>query len=327
MEIIKYQGNEVLAHIRHNLREIPNEKKPSNESINPALTKNNYSFVDRGKNAAEVNGYRKALEKEIFQYNRKNLVHAVEVVIQCPDDCPPEQHEAFFEESFRYISSTLPMGERCIFSAVVHRDEKHYAPDGTMISKDHLHIMYVPAVQDKKHEGYDYKLCADQLTKRANLKALHPGLQKHLDQAGIKATVYRKKEGSGKTIALSVAQLKEITAKTGIRIDHTLTVDELAEILNKNILQEKQIKTLRKNINEQINEQTKHLTNTIKNLQKEVALKTEALTKEKQRSAALEQKLHELEKTHQKERTWGRSSGWGTQTKPHTWNKEEDINE
>lgn len=242
MEITKFQSSEVAFHIRHDLRELPNEKSYGNESINPDLTKNNYSLVDRGKTAAEVNKYRKELEKEIFHYNRKNLVHACEAVIQCPADCPPEQKEAFFRESYSYFVSTLPMGERCVFVAEVHTDERHYAPDGSMISKDHLHIMYVPGVPDTKHDGYEYKLCADQLTKKAQLRALHPGLQKHLDDCGIKATVYRKKEGEGKNIALSVKQLKELTERTGIKLDHSLSVEELSQIINSNVLKEKQIK-------------------------------------------------------------------------------------
>lgn len=248
MEITKFQGSEVAFHIRHDLRELPREKSYGNEAINPDLTPNNYSLIDRGKTAAEVNQYRKELEKEIFHYKRKNLVHACECVIQCPKDCPQEQKEAFFRESYKYFISTLPMGERCVFVAQVHTDERHFAPDGSMISKDHLHIMYVPGVPDTKHDGYKFKLCADQLTKKAKLRALHPGLQKHLDQCGIKATVYRKKEGDGKAIALSVKQLKELTARTGIKLDHSLSVEELSQIITSNILKEKQIEGFQKQL-------------------------------------------------------------------------------
>ncbi|MGO5337914.1 hypothetical protein ACTQZS_14135 [Bilifractor sp. LCP19S3_H10] len=250
MEITKFQGSEVAYHIRHDLRELPNEKSYGNESINPDLTKNNYSLIDRGKTAAEVNQYRKELEKEIFHYKRKNLVHACECVIQCPSDCPQEQKKAFFQESYSYFVSTLPMGEKCVFVAQVHTDEKHYAPDGSMISKDHLHIMYVPGVPDTKHAGYKFKLCADQLTKKAKLRELHPGLQRHLDDCGIKATVYRKKTGDGKAIALSVGQLKELTARTGIKLDHSLSIAELSQIITSNILKEKQLKDFQKMLQE-----------------------------------------------------------------------------
>ena len=233
-EITKFGASEVAFHIKHDLREIPEGKDYGNESIIPEKSKDNYSLLDRCQTAAEANKYRKQIEKECFSYNRKNLVHAVEVVVQCPADCPPEQKEAFFRESYNYICSTLPMGERCVFVAEVHVDEKHYSPTGEMISKDHLHVMYVPGVPDTKHDGFDYKLCADELTKRAKLREFHPGLQSHLDSHGIKATVYSKKEGDGKTIGLSVKQLKEITEKTGLKIDKSITVDQLAEILKVN---------------------------------------------------------------------------------------------
>ena len=233
-EITKFGASEVAFHIKHDLREIPEGKDYGNESIIPEKSKDNYSLLDRCQTAAEANKYRKQIEKECFSYNRKNLVHAVEVVVQCPADCPPEQKEAFFRESYNYICSTLPMGERCVFVAEVHVDEKHYSPTGEMISKDHLHVMYVPGVPDTKHDGFEYKLCADELTKRAKLREFHPGLQSHLDSHGIKATVYSKKEGDGKTIGLSVKQLKEITEKTGLKIDKSITVDQLAEILKVN---------------------------------------------------------------------------------------------
>ena len=232
-EITKYNSSEVLAHIRHDLRELPKGKTYGNDAVVPELTQNNYKLIDRG-NAIQVNNYRKGLEKEIFKFNRKNLVHAVEVCIQCPSDCPEEQKAEFFREAYNYVVSTLPMGERCILVAEVHQDERKYTEDGELISKNHLHIMYVPAVPDNKHQGYEWRLCADQLTKRAALKKFHPELQAHLENCGIQATVYSKNKSGGKTIALSVPQLKAITDKTGIVIDKPLTIDQLAEILVEN---------------------------------------------------------------------------------------------
>lgn len=244
-EMIKFAAPEVAFHTKHDFRELPPGKLPGNASIDRTLSKNNYNLLEgRCQTAKEANEYRKSLEKEIFKYNRKNLVHAIEVVVQCPSDCLPEQKKAFFKETYRYICSTLPMGERCVFVAQVHCDEKHYSPTGDMVSKDHLHVMYVPAVKDNKHDGYEYRLCADQLTKRARLKEFHPGLQKHLNDAGITATVYHKKDGNEKTISLSVSQLKQLTKATGITLDHSLTIEELAKIINANIEKEKQIVSL-----------------------------------------------------------------------------------
>ena len=251
-ELTKYKSNEIKAHLVHDLRELPEEKKYGNESVDRSLKKNNIHLISRG-NAAETNLYRKELLNEIFHYNRKNVVHAVEVCVQCPEDCPPEQHEKFFQETLNFISSRLPMGERCILTAEVHRDERKYSENGILLSKDHLHVMYVPAVPDNKHDGYDWRLCADELTKRKDLKSFHPDLQKHLNECGINATVHHK--GNGKTIALSVPQMKEITDKTGYIFDGPITIEKLTEILHENTLQKERIKEL-----EQLIEQTQKVT-------------------------------------------------------------------
>lgn len=233
-EITKWKASQILPIIRHNMRNLEDGNGNGNSAIVPSITGQNYSLIDRGKTCREINHYRKSIENECFKYNRKNLVHALEVSIQCPSDCPPEQKDDFFRECYNYICSTLPMGERCVFVAQVHKDERYFTPDGEMISKDHLHIMYVPAVRDKVHDGYDYRLCADELTKRAKLREFHPALQKYLNDKGIHATVWQKKNGDGKTIGLSVKQLKELTETTGIKLDKSLTLKDLANVLTEN---------------------------------------------------------------------------------------------
>lgn len=275
-ELHKLKKADVIYIIRHNRRDLPPGKTPSNESIDEALSHNNYSLIDRGQTTKEVNEYRKEIEDQCFKYHQKNIVHAVELVIQCPDDCPEDQQELFFRESLAFVSSTLPMGERCIFLAEVHRDEKHHTPDGDMISRDHMHIMYVPAIKDTKLEAFDYRLCADALTKKKNLRDFHPNLQKHLDEKGVAATVYRKKKSDGKTIGLSVKDLKKITAETGIVIKKSITVDDLAKLLQEH--------------------QELKITN--KKLQEELA--------------AAKQKIDSLQES--KDVTWGNKNAWGTST-------------
>ena len=230
-EIAKWNSAQVLPIIRHNMRRLADGNVQGNKSIQPELTHKNYGLVHRGNTCREINAYRKQIEKSCFRYNRKNLVHAIEVVIQCPSDCLNEQREKFFEACFEYVCSKLPLGEKCVFVAEVHLDEKHFAPNGAMLSKGHIHIMYIPVVPDDKHEEYDYKLCADALTKRTMLKTFHPELQNFLDQKSVQATVYHPKGGNGKPIGLSVSQLKDVTQKTGIRIERTITTDRLSDIL------------------------------------------------------------------------------------------------
>ena len=100
MASIDKHGADTVYFIRHNMRELPPDKTPSNAEIDPERTKDNYSIIARGKTAEEVNEYRKQIEGEIFHYNRKNLVRSVEVVITLPTDCPPEQEETFFKEAY-----------------------------------------------------------------------------------------------------------------------------------------------------------------------------------------------------------------------------------
>lgn len=243
MELTKFQGEKILPIIRHNMRALPSGKY-GNTAIVPELSSQNEELVSRGKTPEEVNAYRKDLEKEIFKYNRKNLVHMVNVVIQCPYDCPPEEEERFFKLCHEFWVNRLPMGERCIIQSVIHRDEIVKSPAGKRISHNHLHLSFIPAVPDTEHEGYAYKLCADQLTKKSVLRNLHPELQAQINAAGLHATVYRKYKTEGKTLKLSVADLKKITEMTGGYFTGTVTVEDLADLINTSIRQNDTIKQL-----------------------------------------------------------------------------------
>lgn len=322
MEITKFKKSEVSYHIRHDLRELPNEKSYGNKAIDPSLTKNNFAILNRGS-YRDVNAYRKSLEKEIFHYNRKNLVYACEAVIQCPSDCPPGLEKDFFQASYDYFVSTLPMKEKCVLLAEVHTDEKHHDLSGNMISKAHLHILYVPAVPDKKHDGYQYKLCADQLTKRAQLKRLHPGLQQYLDDHDIHATVFHKKSCDGKSIALSVSQLKELTQKTGIVLNHSLTIDELSTVINANVLKEKQLQNAKSQLQQKEAELSQLHTQLSKN---KLALQQSKtyITELEQQNNSLKQRIKETSIKHE----WGTSNSWGPQPEwgnhSHTIERDEE---
>lgn len=228
MASIEKHAGDTMYYIRHNCRELPAGKYHGNEQIDRSRSSENYSLIDRGQTAEEINNYRHEIENDIFKYNRKDLVHSIEVCMTLPRDCPPEQERAFFNESYKYLCSTLPMGERCVFQAQVHKDEG---------GQPHLHVMYVPAVPDQKHEGYDYRLCADALTKRGALKTFHPNYQKWLDDAGIKATVSSGITG-GKNI--SVSELKSLTKEYNITLDDIKNFSQTREI-NQNLIKENEI--------------------------------------------------------------------------------------
>lgn len=224
MADIAKHSNDTINFIRHNMRELPSGKTYGNTSVNTELSKNNYRLIDRGKNAEQINNYRKKIENKLYRYKRKNPVKSVEIVIQKPEDCTDEK--LFFEECLNYVVSTLPMGEESVFMAEVHKDE-HKIVNDVDISKPHLHIMFIPTMKDEKHSEFEYKLSSKDITGRNYFRNFHPELQKWLDEKGVKGTVLNKNK-SGKSFKLTVSQLKEFTDTTGVVINGSKTIDELA---------------------------------------------------------------------------------------------------
>lgn len=258
--IEKYSSG-IMGVIKHNIREFKDGICPTNSEVDPARKNDNYSLIRRGNNAVEIDRYRRKIEKECFKYKRKNLVHANEVICTLPADCPPEQERLFFEETFNYICSTLPMGKKCVFLAEIHADEGRIFKDGNLITqgRKHLHVMYIPAVPDSKHEGYDFRLSSYELTKLTVLKKWHSNYQKWLDNAGVKATV-----SSGTTTGkgISVKSLKEISKVAGLSLEKIQALEAENQYLRDELEYTKtelaesyeRIKTLE----EQINNQEKH---------------------------------------------------------------------
>ena len=267
MDIIKIKNN-ILAQIKHDLRELPEGKCYGNDNVDPSLSDQNYGLINRG-NAEQVNEYRKNIEKNIFKYNRKGLVRALSACIQVPADCPIDKHDEFFRLAYQFFLSTLPAGEQCVLLAQVHKDERKYTQDGSLISKDHLHILYLPMVPDTKHDNFDWKLSAHDLTGNRFFRNLHPQFQKYLtdnfkDEKGhkIPCTVYKKKDGDGRAIKLTTKELKELTNKTGIVLKNSLSINELADILSKNHDIEIKNKSLLNKVHE-LESQCRSLENTI----------------------------------------------------------------
>ncbi len=205
--------------IRHSTREFRDGKCHTNKDVDPAKRHLNYSLIRRGDNTKEIEMYRKSLEKEIFHYKRKNLVHAIEVVCTMPTDCPASQEHEFMEESLKYVISTIPMGEKAVFLSEVHHDEA---------GQPHLHVMFVPASVDTKHEGYQYRLCADELTKRSVFKNWHANYQRWLDEAGVRATVVN---GATSGRGISVKSLKELREATGYTLEQIHELEQENEAL------------------------------------------------------------------------------------------------
>lgn len=313
MARIEKYSTGIVGVIKHNIREFKDGICPTNMEVDPERIGENYSLIRRGETAKDIEKYRKQIEKECFHYNRKNLVHANEVVCTLPADCPPEQERQFFEESYKYICSTLPMGEKCVFLAEVHADEGRVLKDGVTVVEGakHLHVMYVPAVPDSKHEGYDFRLCSDELTKRAVLKQWHPNYQKWLDDAGVKATV-ASGVTSGKGI--SVKSLKEISKETGLTLDQIKSLEKENKLLHDKLMdREQELATTHHTIDRQdkvimeLRDFAERNDKKIEALQEQVRSRETELSRERSKDAVadkekadLQQKLQEKETENQR---------------------------
>ena len=211
------------------------------------------------------------------------------------------------------------MGERCIIQAVVHRDEIVKNGDGERISHNHMHLSFIPAVPDKKHEGYDYKLNAYELTKKTVLMTLHPDLQKYLNEAGIHATVYRKRKDGGHTLKLSVADLKWITEITGGSFTGTVTVEDLAELINTSFEKDVTIQNLTQEISQKNQEMLQDAMK-LAEMKEKVEDATKALSKSHEEKEKLKE---ELEARPQK--STKRTFSWSNREQKQTVRKDQEV--
>lgn len=295
MEIKKYKSDKILYQIRHNRREIPEGKKYGNESIDHALSGENYSLISHGKNAQEIRKYVDGIMKKVFYYHkRKDVCRMVELVIQLPSDCPPEREKDFFNCCIDCLADKLPLGRDAIIDATVHVDEHKFLKDkkgnnvpGTDISKHHIHILTIPAVKSKMHDGFEYKLSAKELFDRNFLQHLHPDMQSALKSKNIPGTVLKKEPGSGKNISFTVSQLKEFSDRYGIVIDGSMTYDDIAKLINSKQLAREQVDLAWKNDGIQAEK--------IKGLEEQIRLKDMQITEIAAENLKLKDKVNELE--------------------------------
>lgn len=315
----KYQAGEILGKVKHMRRDLSDGHADKRCNIDHSKTNENYSFVNRGKSVKEIMEYRDKLLSQTFYYNRKNIVHGVSICIQLPRDCPIFQEKDFFQAVHDFVSDRLVklggIGEDQILVSEVHRDEPN--------SLDHIHILYVPIVKDDsgKHPGFSQRLCADQLTKMASYKTFHRDLQDYLDNQNIHATVTTKKYDDGKRISLTIPQLKTISKITGIKRDHSLTVEELGKIIKTGILTREQLEIANKEIeqlkaknqeviaeNHALKEQVKELDAAKKEIEKLQAEKEKMQAslkeKEQERSHIHHHTHHHVTHEHEEEITY-----------------------
>lgn len=231
-KLTKYTS--IIAISKHNAREV---EVSSNPDIDLERTAENYSLApadrgnaqpDQGRASKRARAYYKERMREVYKYNRKDVVTACEWVVTAPKDLKPEQENEFFRAAYDYMNSKY--GEKNVIQAIVHKDEA---------GQPHLHYLFTPVVKNEKYQQpnrygnitgsalYEEKLCANDLIDRRHLQHWHDELQTWLDDRGIQATVKNgATEGSGKT----VTELKRETLEKELEA----VKDQLASVEKEN---------------------------------------------------------------------------------------------
>ena len=184
----KFAENEVQYQLRHNQRTI---KHSSNHQIDPERLEQDYVLSpDRGMTEYDYFQQRKS---ELYCYNRSDVKVMAGWIVTAPQDLDPARYDDFFCASYDFMANRY--GEENVVQAIVHDDEG---------GQPHLHFCFIPVEEDLKHEQ-DYKICANDVLDRRELRNFHPDLQRYLNEHGLEdahvMTGVTKRQGGNRTVA------------------------------------------------------------------------------------------------------------------------------
>ena len=367
--IEKFTESMTYSMLRHNARECISY---ANKDIDKSRTKLNYKLPGNHDGLSDIEYFKKVCD-ESYIYGRgtdreKDAIKSFGLTITLPKDIEGsfEKEKLFFNGVHQFLQERYGT----VICSFIHKDEAGSLPHLQSIiiptmKLDHDLVRYktiktkhaiktesgqylfekkfkldengnkIPVKNyAKMTDLYDKKISAKDVVNQIELKHLHGDLQTYLSDHGIEGTVVK---GGSNGINLSVKQLKEFTSKTGIKLDHTLTVDEVASILTSNIEKDKKIQLLNtalkdKNLDlETLKQQLLDknieidiLKNKPVEIQKDLAAeskiknieientKLKETVMQLQKELSIEkQKVNELSKNQTVEKEWGSSSGWG----------------
>lgn len=165
---MKFSAGAVRNQLRHNRRTIEHS---SNRDIDPERLEHDYVLSpDRGMTEYDYFLQRKS---ELYCYNRDDVKVMVGWIVTAPQDLDPARYDDFFCASYDFMVSRY--GEENVVQAIVHDDEG---------GQPHLHFCFIPVEEDLKHEQ-GYKICANDVLDRRELRNFHPDLQRYLDEHGL----------------------------------------------------------------------------------------------------------------------------------------------
>ena len=185
---MKFSAGAVRNQLRHNRRTIEHS---SNRDIDPERLERDYVLSpDRG-----MTGYDYFLQRksELYCYNRDDVKVMVGWIVTAPQDLDPARYDDFFCASYDFLENRY--GKENVVQAIVHDDEG---------GQPHLHFCFIPVEEDPKNEQ-GYKICANDVLDRRELRNFHPDLQRYLDEHGLEdahvMTGVTKRQGGNRTVA------------------------------------------------------------------------------------------------------------------------------
>ena len=122
-------------------------------------------------------------------------------VVTAPQELPVERQEDFFVTVYD-------------FSKIVTVKKMSYKPLSTMMRVgSHICIFYfIPVADDPKHDE-GFKVCANEVLDRRELRNFHPDLQRYLSEHGLEdahiMTGVTKRQGGNRTVAELKAERKQ----------------------------------------------------------------------------------------------------------------------
>lgn len=185
----KFTFSSVSNQLRHVERTIEHN---ANTDINPERTYLDYSLIDRG--VSSYSYFRERLS-DLYVYKNRELKPLCGWVITLPDDVPVNKEGDFFQYCFDFLNKRY--GEENCISAVVHKDES---------GKPHMHYLFIPVAKRKKvtdKHPEQYKICANEVLTKRELRDFHPALDKYLRQQGLPCSVYTgvtARQGGNRTV-------------------------------------------------------------------------------------------------------------------------------
>ena len=192
----KFSAGAVRNQLRHNCREIEHS---SNTNIDPTRQERDYLLSpDRGISDYD---YLKKRLSQLYVYNRKDVKVMAGWVVTAPQELPVERQEDFFVTVYDFLENRY--GKENVVQAAVHDDEG---------GQPHLHFYFIPVADDPKHDE-GFKVCANEVLDRRELRNFHPDLQRYLSEHGLEdahiMTGVTKQQGGNRTVAQLKAEREQ----------------------------------------------------------------------------------------------------------------------